>query len=150
MLGRLARLASPLGQQVGKFLAKMIRDVADYQAEDRKYCWKGRFSSRCWLIFSKDGDEYNLGQDRNQHWWMNINDDGLQDGHYVYDDPESLFLCVKHQVRHHGHHPASMDGAAGGVFEQCCGKCLPQWDHLLSLIAKYLFKHLFMSIQLHN
>ena len=36
MLGRLVRLASPLGQQVGKFLAEMIRDVDDYQAEDRK------------------------------------------------------------------------------------------------------------------
>ena len=33
MLGRLARLASPLGQQVGKFSAEMIRRVADYQAE---------------------------------------------------------------------------------------------------------------------
>ena len=42
-------------------------DVADYQTEDRKNCWKGRFSSR----FNKDGDEYNLGQDRHQHWWMN-------------------------------------------------------------------------------
>ena len=38
MLGRLVRLASPLGQQVGKFSAKMIRDVADYQAKDRKNC----------------------------------------------------------------------------------------------------------------
>lgn len=49
----------------------------------------------------------------------------------------SYSYVVKHQVRHHGHHPASMDGAAGGVFEQCCGKCLPQWVLLLSLNAKY-------------
>ena len=51
--------------------------------------------------------------------------------------PNPYSYVVKHQVRHHGHHPASMDGAAGGVFEQCCGKCLPQWVLLLSLNAKY-------------
>ena len=94
MLGRLVRLASPLGQQVGKFSDKIIRDVADYQAEDRKYCWKGRFSSRCWLLFSKDGDEYNLGQVRRRHGWMNWTLMMMISKMLVtYDDPESLFLC---------------------------------------------------------
>merc|ERR1712012_157273 len=41
------------------------------------------------------------------------------------------------QVRHHGHHPASMDGAAGGVFEQCCGKCLPQYNPARAIPMKW-------------
>ena len=46
-----------------------------------------------------------------------------------------MFTMMLTQVRQHGHHQAGMDGAAGGVFQQCCGKCLPQWVFLDTLFC---------------
>merc|ERR1719397_251993 len=61
----------------------------------------------------------------------------LQERHTMLGRLARLGSPLTQQVRQHGHHHAGMDGAAGGVFQQCCGKCLPQYNPARAIPMKW-------------